>query len=98
MSGLQKALSSRHPNSVTSLVHAASVSESVQLRKLEQDEQIRALVTERERSDALYETRLRSLRQELEKAKVFYEAKLSAAQNTGGRELHTEDRAPTKTR
>lgn len=84
---LQDSLRKRHPDSVANLIRAATVSDSVQLQRRQQDQQVEALRQELEDIKAQHEKRLRSLRQEHERIKAQYEKVLSEQQEahkTGG--------------
>jgi hypothetical protein len=83
---LQESLTKRYPDSVASLIRAATVSDSVQAQRRQQDQQVELLRKELEDMKALHETRLRSLRQEHERIKVQYEkvlGDLEKAQENG---------------
>lgn len=81
MRDLQDSLRKRHPDSVANLIRAATVSESVQLQRRQQDQQVEALRQELEDIKAQHEKRLRSLRQEHERIKSQYEKVLSEQQD-----------------
>jgi hypothetical protein len=70
---LQESLLKRHPDSVASLIRAASVSDSVQLQRRQQEQQVEQLRQEVEDSKVAQENKLRSLRQEHERMKLQYE-------------------------
>lgn len=70
---LQESLRKRFPDSVASLVHAASVSDSVQARQRQKDAEVATMRRELEDLKAQHELRLRSLRQEYERLKLQYE-------------------------
>jgi hypothetical protein len=70
---LQESLRKRFPDSVASLVHAASVSDSVQARQKQKDVEIANMRREVDELKSQHELRLRSLRQEYERLKLQYE-------------------------
>lgn len=88
---LQDSLRKRHPDSVANLIRAATVSDSVQLQRRQQDQQVEALRQELEDIKVQHEKRLRSLRQEHERIKGQYEKVLSEQQ-----EVHKTESAPSQ--
>ena len=70
---LQDSLRKRHPDSVASLIRAATVSDSVQAERRQQEQQVAAMRQELDDIKEQHEKRLRSLRQEHERIKVQYE-------------------------
>ena len=81
MRDLQESLLKRHPNSVASLIRAASVPDETQaaLRR-QQEREVEGLRAELEGTKEQQERRLRSLRQEHERIKSQYEKVVSDLQ------------------
>ena len=73
---LQDSLQKRHPDSVSSLIRAATVSESVEARQTARDKEVAILKREAHQAKEEMETRLRGLRQEHESVRVRYENRL----------------------
>ena len=74
---LQESILKRNPDSVASLIRAAKTSDSVQLERKKEKDDIEQLKQELVDAKEGYERRLRGLRQEHEKVKTQYETKIN---------------------
>lgn len=76
MQELKQSIAKRNPNSIASLIQAATVSESLQDYKEGQNEIISQLQTEITTIKADYDRRLRSIRQEHDRVKLHYDEQI----------------------
>ena len=77
---LQESLLKRNPNSVASLIQAAKDSDSVQIERKNNSDDVAAMKKEVAELKEMQEKRLRSLRQEHEKVKAQYEKRINDVQ------------------
>jgi len=76
VSELQECLRKRHPDSITSLVRAAAMSDSVQAERQRESEAVETMRRELVEAKTAYELKLRSIRQEHERLEVGYKQRI----------------------
>lgn len=100
VSELQDALKRRHPDSVSNLIRATHIPESIEQERQEQTNMIQTLQNEIMTIKDDYSNRLRSLRQEHDKIKMQYEkviedmqSQISSYQSTSGQKTFNHGKA-----
>lgn len=78
---LKESITKKHPDSLTTLIQASSLTASFQERREEQLDALAKQQQDATQVKADYELRIRSLRQELEKVKSQYEHRLEQLQS-----------------
>ncbi len=81
LSDLQEGMNKRYPDSVSSLIQASKLSDSVQKEQEEKEKKLTKTTEELKKVKDDYDRRLRSLRQEHEKVKMGYEERIKNLQN-----------------
>ena len=78
VSELQECLRKRHPDSITSLVRAAAMSDSVQAERQRESEAVETMKRELAEAKTAYELKLRSIRQEHERLELGYKQRIAS--------------------